>query len=371
MTKTTNRLIAVELFAGGGGVAVGLKEAGFRVAAAVELDKFAAQTYRVNHPKTHLLEEDVRTVRGARLLALAGGRIDLLAACPPCQGFSSLTQKYRREDERNALVREVGRLVEETMPSALMLENVPGLATKGLPLFEELLTKLESLGYHCSWKTVQIADYGVPQRRRRLVLLAGLGYPIEVPSKTHSLIGGEGLRKWETLRSAIGHMKADAAQLPETHAGGGPQAFNWHVVRRLSDINMRRLLAAKAGASREEMPKRLRPDCHRGSDKGFTNVYGRMRWDAPSSTITAGCVTLSMGRFGHPEHDRTISVREAALLQTFPEDYRFDTDFIDKAAKIVGNALPCKFAKVLAEQVAKAIKSGKPRLRGIRLSKSG
>lgn len=357
MTKATKRLVAVELFAGGGGAAVGLKEAGFHVAAAAELDKFAAQTYRTNHPESHLLEEDVRGIKGNHLLALAGGRIDLLAACPPCQGFSTLTNKYRREDERNTLVREVGRLVEETLPSALMLENVPGLAGKGMHLLEELLNKLEALGYQYQWRVVQLADYGIPQRRRRLVLLAGRGFSIEVPSRTHSFDGRGELKKWETLRSAIGHIEEEAIQLPDALANGGPQAFNWHVVRRLSEINRRRLVAAKAGASREDLPKRLRPDCHKDSGKGFTNVYGRMSWDAPSSTITAGCLTLSMGRFGHPEYDRTISLREAALIQTFPENYQFDTAFIEKAARIVGNALPCVFARILAEQVAETILS--------------
>jgi DNA (cytosine-5)-methyltransferase 1 len=150
-------------------------------------------------------------------------------------------------------------------------------------------------------------------------------------------------------------------------AAGGPQAVGWHVVRRLSEVNRRRLMASRAGASREELPKRLRPPCHRHSDKGFSNVYGRMSWDAPSSTITAGCLTLSMGRFGHPEKDRTISLREAALVQTFPFEYRFDTDFIEKAARIVGNALPCEFARLLANKAYQAIVSqGDPPVSGRR-----
>lgn len=348
--KTPDKLVAVELFAGGGGVAVGLKRAGFRVAAAVELDKFAAQTYRANHRKCLLLEEDVRKVEGSRLLQAAGGRIDLLAACPPCQGFSSLTNKYRTEDERNTLVLEVARIVEETLPTAVMLENVPGLAGKGMPLFEEFLSRLEALGYKHQWRVVQLADYGIPQRRRRLVLLAGRGFGIDIPDRTHSIDGKKGLKKWVTLRTAIGHIEEEAVQLQDAMAHGGPQAFNWHVVRRLSDINRRRLLAAKAGASRGKLPKRLRPMCHKSSNEGFSNVYGRMSWEAPSSTITAGCLTLSMGRFGHPEHDRTISLREAALIQTFPENYRFDTSFVEKATQIVGNALPCAFARILARR---------------------
>lgn len=357
MATPANDLVAVELFAGGGGVAVGIKDAGYRVTAAVELDKHAAQTYLKNHPETHLLVTDVREVKASQLLELSGGKIDLLAACPPCQGFSTLTNKYRREDERNALVLEVARIVEETLPTAIMFENVPGLAVKGKKLFDELLTRLEALGYQCSWKVVQLADYGIPQCRRRLVLLAGRGFSIEVPLRTHSANGKGGLKKWKTLHSAIGHIKADAVELPDTWDRGGPKAVNWHVVRRLSDVNRDRLLATKAGASRGDLPKTLRPECHKETDHGFSNVYGRMSWDAPSSTITAGCVTLSMGRFGHPDLNRTISVREAALIQTFPARYVFDTPFIEKAAKIVGNALPCKFACILATQASHAILS--------------
>jgi DNA (cytosine-5)-methyltransferase 1 len=360
MNKPTHRPVAVELFAGGGGVAVGLKKAGFRVAVAVELDQFAAQTYKRNHPRTKLLVEDVCKIGGERLMELAGGqRIDLLAACPPCQGFCSLTSKYRKEDERNALVREVARVAEETLPTALMFENVPGLAEKGRPLFQELLDRLEALGYRCSWKVVQLADYGIPQRRRRLVMLAGRGFTIEIPDPTHSFDGRNGLKKWNDLRSAIGHIDEEALELPDAMAVGGPRKVGWHVVRRISDLNRKRLAAAKAGVSLHELPKKLRPLCHQSVTEGFSNVYGRMSWESPSSTITAGCLTPSMGRFGHPEKDRTISLKEAALIQTFPKDYVFDTDFVEKATRIVGNALPCNFAKLLARRALKAILSRK------------
>ena len=348
--STANRPCAVELFAGGGGVAVGLKEAGFTVKVAVELNKFAAQTYSANHQETIVLTEDVKSIKGQSLVDLAGGKIDLLAACPPCQGFSTLTNKYKKEDLRNYLVIEVARIVEETLPTVLMFENVPGLAMKGRKLFDELLDRLNAVGYICSWKIVQIADYGIPQRRRRLVLLAGLGFEVAIPAPTHSFDGRDGLSKWNTLKSAIGRLKKPALELHEAMAMGGPQKFNWHVVRSLSEVNRKRLLATEPGASRDQLPKRLRPKCHQESNIGFTNVYGRMSWDEPSSTITAGCLTLSMGRFGHPEATRTISLREAALIQTFPHDYIFDTSFIEHATRIVGNALPCKFAEILASQ---------------------
>lgn len=164
---------AVEIFSGGGGLAVGLREAGFETVAAVELEPHAAATFKANHPNVQVFRQDVRTVTGEMLESLAGGKIDALAACPPCQGFSSLTSKWRREDDRNALVGEVGRLADELRPKAIMMENVPGLAQKGKPLFDALLDRLEGLGYETNWSVLQVADYGVPQRRRRLVMLAG------------------------------------------------------------------------------------------------------------------------------------------------------------------------------------------------------
>lgn len=347
-------LTAVELFSGGGGMAVGLRQAGMRVAAAVEVEPNAAETYKANHRRTAVVQKDIRNVSGETLLSLANGQVDVLAACPPCQGFSSLTAKYQRSDERNLLVHEVGRLVNETMPMAVMLENVPGLVGVGRPIFDALITSLESLGYICRWDVLQVADFGVPQKRRRLVLFAGHGFEIPLPSPTHSRTGGNGLRPWRTVKDAIGHM-GPAMTSVEAEIKGGTQGLNWHLVRTLSPENKARLKAAKPGAAWRAIPESLRPQCHKDGYDGFSNVYGRMRWDEPSPTITAGCTTLSKGRFGHPSQNRTISVREAALLQTFPETFKFPTPYMEKVCQIIGNALPCLFAEVLAKQVASTI----------------
>lgn len=351
---TSRQLTAVEIFAGGGGLAVGLERAGFRAVAAIEVEKHAAATFKANHPKVQVFRQDVREISGSALLELGGGSIDVLAACPPCQGFSSLTSKYRRDDPRNLLVSEVARLTEEIEPAAVMIENVPGLAKKGRPLFDDLVQRLERLGYVCNWSILQVADYGVPQMRRRLVLLAGKGFKIEMPTPTHSRNGADGKLCWRTVRDAIGHMN-EAVPFVEAVEKGGAHLADWHVVRKLSDANVERLRHAKGGASGTDLPDHLRPPCHRGGYSGFSNVYGRMSWDEPSPTITAGCTTLSKGRFGHPDQLRTISLREAALLQTFPEDYHFETDAFERACEIVGNALPCDFAASIAEQVSNTI----------------
>ena len=351
---SNRKFTAVELFAGGGGLAVGLREAGFDTMAAVEVEPHAAATFKANHTTVQVFRQDVRTVTGEMIATVVGGRVDALAACPPCQGFSSLTSKWRKEDERNALVSEVGRLADELKPRAIMLENVPGLAQKGKPLFDALLQQLEGLGYETNWSVLQVADYGVPQRRRRLVMLAGLGFSIPMPEPTHSQTREQGRPKWRTVRETIKEME-EPVTLPEAKQRGGPQAFDWHVVRQLSPANVERLKLSRPGGNWEDIPEELRVPCHRGGYKGFPNVYGRMVWDEPSATITAGCTTPSKGRFGHPERDRTISLREAALLQTFPEDYRFETPYFERACEIVGNALPCVFAEAVARAVWKEI----------------
>ena len=347
-------LTVVEGFAGGGGLAVGLRNAGLRTVAAIEMEPHAAATFKANHPDVHLFRQDIREVSGKELLKLAGGRIDVFAACPPCQGFSSLTSKWRRDDPRNELVSEVGRLAHEMHPRAIMMENVPGLEAKGKPLLEALIENLEAAGYVPNCDVLQVADYGVPQRRRRLVLLAGRGFHIGMPEPTHSRTGSNGLRKWRTLRDAI-HGMEEPLTTAQARERGGAQLFAWHVVRELSPQNRVRLKAAKPGGTWSDFPEEIRVNCHRRGYKGFSNVYGRMLWDEPSSTITAGCVTLSKGRFGHPEEDRTISLREAATLQTFPPDYVFETPHLDRACEIVGNALPCLFAEAIARRVRQAI----------------
>lgn len=356
MASDGHPLTAVDLFAGGGGLTVGLKRAGFSVVAAVEVEAKAMRTYEANHLEVTPFVEDARNVVGEDLRSCSPtGEIDLLAGCPPCQGFSSLTSKYRRDDPRNALVLEMGRLVEEVNPRAVMMENVSGLADKGKPLLDEFLGILRELGYLPTTGVLQVADYGVPQRRRRLVVLAGRGFEIGLPNSTHHRIGARGLRRWRTLRQAIGDAEYEPATLAEARAAGGPRLFDWHVVRNMAQQNVERLRATRPGGSRAQLPRELRPACHQDSDEGFTNTYGRMTWEQIPVTITGGCTQISKGRFGHPERDRTISVREAATIQTFPADYFFDTPYIGQVCDIIGNALPCDFAERVAESCAEAL----------------
>ena len=347
--------VALAVFAGGGGLTVGLKRAGFYVLAAVEVERHAFATFTANHPEAKVYKQDVRTIDGGRLKALVpSGEIDLLAGCPPCQGFTSLTSKYKRSDPRNDLVREMARLVEEARPKAVMMENVPGLAGRGKSLLDEFLERIGRIGYQANVEVLQVADYGVPQYRRRLVVLAGLGFRIPMPKSTHSKDGKGDLAPWRTVRDAIGEM-AEPITLAEAKEQSAVERSNWHLVRSMSEANKLRLKHAKPGKIWTEIPEDLRPECHRGSYVGFRNVYGRMEWDEVAPTITGGCTTLSKGRFGHPDKERTISVREAALLQTFPPDYKIDTPYIDRACNIVGNALPCDFAEAVSKECLEAL----------------
>jgi DNA (cytosine-5)-methyltransferase 1 len=355
---------AAELFSGGGGLAQGLRNAGVRPVAAVEVDSYAADVFAANHPDVELFRKDVREVSGHELLAASSsGRVDILAACPPCQGFSTLTTKYHRTDyttdARNFLVGEVGRITRELQPAALMLENVPGLAGRGRPLLDALIMELENDGYLVNWSVLQVADYGVPQTRRRLVLLAGKGFSIPMPDPTHAQHGRGGLPPWRTLRDAL-TINAPPVRIDEAMAKGGFHTADWHVIRKLGPANLERLRHAVPGKGRGTLPNALRPECHRDRDDGFVNTYGRMAWNLPSSTITAGCLSPSKGRFGHPDELRTISLREAALLQTFPPSYKFVGNKIDAACSVVGNALPCLFAEAIARRVVRSIDRARP-----------
>jgi DNA (cytosine-5)-methyltransferase 1 len=347
----TRKPVAVDLFSGGGGLTYGLRQAGFVVSAAVEIEKEAAKTFIKNHPNTILFEDDIRTISGKQLAKTSpSGVVDFIAACPPCQGFCALTSKYGKKDPRNQLVLEVRRIIEEIKPKVFMMENVPGLATKGRSLFSEAMEPLRSMGYEIVSDVLELADYGVPQRRKRLVVIGSRIGNIDIPSQTHSRDASKGTARWVTFKDALyPNKRGKPKEFGQIIKTGDPRDYDWHVTRTLSELNKRRLRATKQGRSRASLPVELRPECHKHSNSGFSNVYGRMYLNCPAPTITGGCATLSKGRFGHPISLRTISVREAAILQSFPEDYDFDTRYIDSACGIIGNALPPLFAEKIAK----------------------
>ncbi|MEJ5946565.1 DNA cytosine methyltransferase [Pseudokineococcus basanitobsidens] len=336
-------LTAVDLFAGAGGLTLGLQQAGFTVLGAIEVDPLACATYADNHDGVRLWQDDVRHVDGEQLMrgiGLRAGELDLLAGCPPCQGFSTLRTLNGRQapaEPRNDLVREYGRLVAQLRPRAVLMENVPGLAKD--ERMDELVELLEGLGYpaRSGTRIMNAADYGVPQSRRRLVLTAARHAVLEPAVRTPAR---------PTVRQAI-------SRLPPAGSSGDP----------LHDLPERRSARVADlirqvpvdGGSRSALREQL--SCHARVD-GFKDVYGRMSWDRPAPTITGGCHNPSKGRFLHPDQHRAVTLREAALLQGFPPRYAFRLGRGKLAAALmIGNAIPPAFVAAHALPIAAALRS--------------
>lgn len=327
-------LISIDLFSGVGGLSYGLKRAGFHTKYAFEIDEIASKAYKLNHKKTKVITKDIRKVDIQKIKdELNGETIHLLAGCPPCQGFSSIRRLNKSEpvpDERNSLILEYVKFVKEFMPYTFMMENVPGLALDSS--FEWALKELEDAGYYKpDWKIVNIKEYGVPQSRKRLVLVGSRLAPIQIakPSK-----------KRRTVRQTISSLPLPEDSNDELH-----KIFPTHteqIQKLIKDI-------PKDGGSRKDLGKARQLKCHQKENIGFFDVYGRLRWDDYSTTITGGCLNPSKGRFLHPEQDRCISAREASMLQTFPKTYKFPIDAPrNKIALMIGNALPPEFSKIQA-----------------------
>lgn len=317
---------AIDLFSGCGGLSLGLRQAGYEVVAAVEVDAKAQETYRLNHPEVRLCSTDIRALDPSQLrgeLGLRVGELTLLAGCPPCQGFSRLRTRNKVasiDDPRNNLVIEFQRFAEAFRPQNVLLENVPSLRTDAR--FLAFVSSLEGMGYSCLVKVIDAADYGVPQRRRRLIMLASLvGTPV-LP---------EPVVERCTVRTALSGMVEPGAMDDPLHSIPENRSAT---VRKIIG------LIPKDGGSRRDLPESLVLECHKKSS-GFSDVYGRMAWDKVAPTITSGCHNPSKGRFLHPEADRTITLREAALLQGFPQDYKFVVGHgKESIALMIGNALP-------------------------------
>lgn len=346
----------IDLFSGCGGSALGFSQAGFDIKVAVDVDKYASETFKLNFPEAEVIASDLSYVTGSDLLKAAGvtsGKDVVIIACPPCQGFSTARRKSEGiSDPRNTLIYEFLRLLEEVKPYAFVMENVPGLAKGiGKPIFLNILQRLRELGYYTIHGIVDTADYGVPQRRKRLVLL-GTNDPkirLTFPKQTNQdpNLTERYLDCWNTVRNAI-------ADLPAIKAGEKSKNDQLHIASSLAEINLRRMTnTPHDGGGRLSWPKELILECHK-KVTGYKDVYGRMRWDYPSPTITGGCVMISKGRFGHPEQDRAISLREAARLQTFPDSYVF-TGNVGQIAAQLGNAVPPLLTKRIAESLAQAI----------------
>lgn len=335
-------LYAIDLFSGCGGLSEGLKQAGFNILAGVEINKKAIVAYEANHEDTVVFEKDIRKLSTDEIKKLLNGcDLHLLAGCPPCQGFSSirrLNKKQPVKDERNTLIKEYFIFIKELKPLTIMMENVPGLIN--YELFDEIINEIKELGYKISYEVVNVARYGVPQRRRRLVLVGSLLGEINVAEGNYEVV---------TVRDVIGNIENTEVTRDPVH-----KIYPKHTKRVQDIINM----IPTNGGSRRDLPEKYWLKCHKKEGIGFNDVYGRLKWDDVSSTITGGCLNPSKGRFLHPEENRCISAREAALLQTFPRNYKFPLDRINKTdlAKMIGNALPPKFSYIQAKNIIRHLK---------------
>lgn len=340
--------LAIDLFCGAGGLTQGLKSAGFKVLAAIDIEPLAIETYSENHQDVVIVKQgDIRTIvpKDLRLkLGLKRGELDLIAGCPPCQGFSTLRTRNKSQsacDLRNDLIFEYLRFVEEFRPKAIMLENVPGLARDDR--IHQVLEAIKKMGYFVDKNTVKVedaADYGVPQRRRRMILLSSCKGAVLSPKKISPKV---------TIKQAFSQKR-----LPVQGCSGDP-LHDFKPIRSQRVMDLIRAVP-KDGGSRKDVPKQYWLPCHIRYPKGFLDVYGRMKWDDVAPTITGGCHNPSKGRFLHPEEDRAITLREAALLQTFPIDYKFSLrQGRDAVALLIGNALPPEFIRCHALAVLDAI----------------
>lgn len=336
--------IAVDLFSGSGAVTTALKNCGFTVVAAVDNDPLACATYRANHPHTTMIEEPIQEVNPAHIRAncAAGEDIDLMVVCAPCQPFSSQNRK-RGKDDRSKLILQAGRFARELCPKIIFFENVPGIALHD-SLLDELKAELGPSYTLGDPHRVDAADYGVPQRRVRCIMLATRNSePPALPAPTTPI------SHRTTVQDAIGHLR-------RLKAGERDPDDALHASRNHTSIARRRLASIpKDGGSRSSLPAELVLPCHVsvGPSK-YPDVYGRMSWGEVAPTLTTGCTDVTRGRFAHPDDDRAITPREAALLQTFPSGYVFKGTMSDIQVQI-GNAVPVKLVEAFAPTFLAAI----------------
>ncbi len=352
-----NRPVCIDLFCGAGGLTHGLLAEGISVVAGIDVDPICRHAYETNN-EARFIEQDVSKTTPEEIVALYGeAEIRVLAGCAPCQPFSTYAQRYDTFAEpenpgdtpRWALLRHFARLVEGVRPEIVTMENVP--TVEKYEVYTEFVASLERLGYRLWHDVVDCSAYGLPQQRRRRVLLASRLGDIELIEPTHD---GDPA----TVRQAIG-------TLPPLDNGESSASDALHTAAKLSDLNLERIRASKPGGTWRDWPSHLIAECHRReTGKTYPGVYGRMEWDEPAPTLTTQFFGFGNGRFGHPEQHRAISLREGAILQGFPESY----SFLPEGAKIhfktlgrmIGNAVPVTLGKVIGRSIRRHLDTESP-----------
>lgn len=333
--------VAVDLFCGAGGLSYGLQQAGIVISGGIDIDSACKHPFETNVGSKFYLN-DVAGLSPDFVASLFDkGQTRILAGCAPCQPFSTYTQGSSDKNRQWGLLAKFGEIVRDLQPEVVTMENVPRLTAH--PVFEDFISVLDQAHYHHSYQIVRCADYGVPQTRSRLVLLASRLGDIQMLPPTHAEGGHISVR--DTIQ-----------QLDSIDAGCTSTSDPLHKSSGLSQKNLRRIQSSKPGGTWRDWDDTLRADCHKqDSGRTYASVYGRMQWDRPAPTITTQFHGFGCGRFGHPEQDRAISLREGALLQTFPEDYSFVPDgdkiHITPVARLIGNAVPVKLGEAIGGSI--------------------
>ncbi len=341
------KIEAIDLFCGIGGLTYGLCKAGIQVLAGIDNDASCQYSYTKNN-KAKFIHSDIATCNFQDLKNLySKNSLKILVGCAPCQPFSSHSFKYKQKvkDDRWHLIDYFTQAMKIIQPDIISVENVRGF-TKA-DIFRKFLKDVEEMGYEINQEIVYCPDYGIPQRRSRLVLLGSKSKigKIEIPTKTHNK------NTYCTVESCI-------KDLPQIKSGERHAADPLHYSKGLSEKNMKRLQQSRPGGTWKDWDKTLLPNCYKKeTGKTYTSVYGRMEWNKVAPTITTQFYNYGSGRFGHPEQDRALSLREGALLQTFPHDYDFGSNIsLIQIGRHIGNAVPPKLGEVIGKQIIEHIK---------------
>ena len=343
-----NQLKAIDFFSGAGGLTCGLMASGIKVLAGVDNDGSCKTTFEKNNKGSIFLERDITKYSVTDLerdLKIKKNDDNLIfAGCAPCQFWSIIRTSKEKSKKTKNLILDFQRFVEYFMPGFVLVENVPGISSKKDSPMGKFILSLESLGYNISHDITDMSLYGIPQKRKRFTLLASRVSTISLPQPTN---------KQKTVRDVLGTKNG----FRKIKAGTNDVSVFRHTSASLSDKNIERLqMTDKNGGdrSRWQNKKGYQLECYSSGEKKFYDTYGRMWWDKPSPTITTKFFSISNGRFAHPEENRAISLREGATLQTFPKNYEFVGTSVASIAKMIGNAVPPEFAKIIGKQIIKS-----------------
>lgn len=344
MPTVNDQIGVIDGFCGAGGLSQGMLQAGLSVVAGFDIDPLCRYPFEENIGGV-FIEADIKSINGDQLQQHWGNsKYRVLVGCAPCQPFSA----HRRgadpsKDKRWPLLDEFKRLIAQSLPDIVSMENVPRIVDT--EVFERFVKELEEFGYFVDYRICYAPDFGLPQHRRRMVLLASRLGPITVPIKTR--------KHYKTVRQTI-------EKLPPLISGQVDAKDPLHKARNLTEINLRRIRASKPGGTWRDWPEELRSACHqKDTGASFQSVYARMCWDEPAPTITTQAFNFGTGRFGHPDQDRSLTLREAAMLQGFPRKYRFhrrgEPVYFASLGRLIGNAVPPPLGKAIGKQIERHI----------------